>query len=173
VVFKLSGALLTVLACGWVGLIVAKNYRNRPWELRYLGSALQMLETEIVYASTPLPEALKKIAERVEFPVAFLFEVASTTLKTGEGGTADEAWITAVNKFMQVSSLIKIDLDILISFGHSLGASDKSEQVKILQLTREQLKHQEISAEAERMKNEQIWRLFGFLIGLVIVFLVF
>ena len=162
-----------MLACGWVGLTVAKNYHSRPWELRFLCSALQMLETEIVYASTPLPDALKKIAGRIQNPVTLLFETASNTLKTGEGCSAGEAWTAALKKYTQVTSLIKADLDILYSFGHGLGASDKNEQVKILQLTREQLKNQEISAETERIKNEQIWRMLGFLIGLVIVFIVF
>jgi hypothetical protein len=50
-VIKLVGAALVVASGTLGGMAVAGRYRRRPRELKSLGAALQMLETEIAYGA--------------------------------------------------------------------------------------------------------------------------
>jgi len=59
---KIAGCLLIISAGSFAGISLARNYARRPGELRNMITALQMLETEISYTATPLPEALTRMA---------------------------------------------------------------------------------------------------------------
>lgn len=167
--FKLIGALLLLSACGYSGWHVSRSYARRPVELRQFISALQMLETEITYAATPLPDALTGIAERVDTRVASFFEYAAKELKTARGTSAREAWSTALQKYRTGSTMDRGDLSILNSLGNNLGLSDRDNQAKHLRLTLEQLKMAQIRAEDTAAKNVKLWNYVGLLGGLIIV----
>ncbi len=167
--FKLMGALMLVSACGYAGWHVSGNYARRPVELRQFIAALQMLETEVTYAATPLPDALAGIAERVDPGVSLFFDHAAKELKTARGTSAREAWSTALQSYRAVSTLDRGDLSILNSLGHNLGLSDRENQVKHLRLTLEQLKMAQARAEETAAKNVKLWNYVGLLGGLIIV----
>ncbi|GAW94158.1 stage III sporulation protein SpoIIIAB [Calderihabitans maritimus] len=166
---KLLGAGLTVVACGLMGITVSRNYTLRPMQLRALQSALQMLETEMVFTATPLPEALERIGRHSSLPLSLLFCGASQHLKGNEGYTAAEAWEKALDSFAEYTALTTEDQEILRRFGQGLGNSSTEEQVKNLALAREQLKQQEAKAENVRQRQEKLWRNLGFVVGLVLV----
>ncbi|MBO8137305.1 MAG: stage III sporulation protein AB [Desulfotomaculum sp.] len=166
---KLIGAALILCACACTGFSVARDYRRRPVELRLLQSALQMLETEISYGATPLPDALEQVGKRCESTVSSLFMITSQNLLKGEGITAGEAWEEALKKFHRKSSLKTSDLEVLRVLGSSLGISDREDQVKHLRLAREQLKIEAAKAEEEAAKNVKLYNYLGFLGGLTII----
>lgn len=170
---KLFGALMIVGACSICGLLIAIKYKQRPLELRNLRSMLNLLETEIVYGSTPLPLALERIAKHANNNIAPLFEKTRDYLLTENGITADEAWQRALDDAMPNSYLIEEDLGILRNFGIGLGCSDKNEQLKNIQLVQELLKQQELKAENSRYQNERLWKTMGFLTGIAIVLLIY
>ena len=167
--FKLIGAIILLAASGYTGWSIARRYARRPVELRQFITALQMLETEIIYAATPLPDALAGIAERVETGVASFFNYAAQELKTARGTSAREAWRAALGTYQTFSSLDRGDLGILNSLGQNLGISDRDDQVKHLRLTLEQLKMAQFQAEETAAKNVKLWNYAGFLGGLIIV----
>ncbi len=156
-------------ACGYAGLTVAAKYRRRPMELRYLRSALQMLETEISYGATPLPEAMDRVGQRCEAGIAALFSLTRDKLLAGEGVTAREAWDEALAHFYKNSALNRADLAVLKALGSGIGISDRLDQVKHLRLAQEQLKIEEAKAEVEAEKNVKLYNYLGFLGGLTIV----
>ncbi len=166
---KLIGALLIVGACGYTGFAVAKKYRLRPKELRFLRSALQMLETEIAYGATPLPDAFELVAARCDKSVAALFALTKELLVGGDGITAGEAWNEALNRFQRKSALNSGDAAILRSLGVNLGISDREDQIKHLHLAQEQLRTEAAKAEDEAAKNVKLYNYLGFLGGLTIV----
>lgn len=167
--FKVLGAILVISACTLLGFEVANKYKLRPLQLRALRSMLNLLEAEIVYASTPLPLALEKVARHASAPLNSLFLKAREELLAGDGLTAGEAWLKAVDSMQGTMHLDEEDLNILREFGAGLGGSDKEEQIKNLQLTKELLKQQEWKADERRNKNERMWRTMGFLTGMAIV----
>lgn len=166
---KFLGAAAVVLSCTLIGLTIAGSYSRRPGEIRSLLNALQMLETEISYGATPLPEALAYVAERCDIRVALLFSRTAEELMTMRGITAREAWEMALNMYYPRSALTKTDRAILLELGNSLGVSDREDQVKHLILTKEQLKLEQAKAEEDSLKNTKVYNYLGFLGGLTIV----
>lgn len=170
---KVLGAALVVVASGMIGLTISREYQQRPGQLRDLQAALQLLDTEIGYASTPLPDAVVKVGKCVGPPVAGLFSEVAQLLRTRKGYTATEAWQEALKKLQLNSALRPADLEILFTFGHTLGGTDKEEQRKSIQLAYQQLKQQQGQAEEERARNETLWRYAGFLVGMLLVILIY
>ncbi|MBM7855480.1 stage III sporulation protein AB [Desulfohalotomaculum tongense] len=166
---KLFGAVMVLCACGYAGFSMARNYQQRPKELRCLQSALQMLETEISYGATPLPDALEQVARRSESSVAGLFALTREQLLNGEGITAREAWDEALKQFYRSSAIKAGDAAVLKALGAGLGISDREDQVKHLRLAREQLKIETAKAEEEAVRNVKLYNYLGFLGGLTIV----
>lgn len=166
---KFLGAAMVVAASGLSGLAVAGSYARRPKELRALRSALQMLETEIMYGATRLPEALNTVASRCDQLVRPLFKQTEVELSAMSGVSAAEAWEKALTIYYPASTLKPQDHSILIHLGRSLGRSDCADQVKHLRLTMEQVTQEAANAEEEASRNVKMWSYLGFLSGLVFV----
>ncbi len=156
---KMIGGATVVISCSIIGFIIADNFKYRPKTLRDLQVALSMLETEINYGHSTLPEALRSISRKCE--------------KDVDGFTACEAWEKALNKFYSNSYITKNDYEILIAFGKYLGFTDKKDQIKNIKLTVDNLKQQEILALEEKQKNEKLWKYLGILSGLMIFLLLY
>lgn len=168
---KLMGSLVIILGCGLLGMLVARNYSLRPADLRSLQTALQMLETEINYAATPLAEALRSLAARCEKRVQPLFEYVLAELRDTPGCTAYEAWERALKRFYPQTALLKSDLVILSNLGKVLGTSDRQDQTRHLRLAIEQTGAEIARAQNEAARHVKLWNYLGFLGGLVIVLL--
>lgn len=168
---KLFGVVIVVLGCGMLGLIIAGNFAQRPQLLRQLQSGLQMLETEIIFASTPLPLALFKVGKRMDKPLQQLFLDTSSQLASNQGLTAGEAWNLCLEKHNRNLALDDAELSVLKSFGWCLGQSDKEEQIKNLRLTIEQLRQEEGKAEKNREKNQKLYTYLGFCFGITLAIL--
>lgn len=166
---KIIGAVLLVSACGIAGWTVSSSYARRPAELRSFISALQMLETEIIYAATPLPDALAGIAERIDTKVAPFFRQAAAGLQPERGFSAREAWNNALEQYCSRSTLERGDMQVLRNLGNNLGISDRNDQAKHLKLALEQLKMAQARAEEAAVKNVKLWNYMGLLGGLMLV----
>lgn len=170
---KILGALFLILGCGLIGLVIARNLSLRPLQIRYVENGLNILETEILYGLTPLPEALKNVGRQVSYPVNELYLRSSSYLKNGDGLTAGEAWDLSLAELEKESALLPEDIDILSNFGRSLGGSDCEEQRKNLKLAKEHLKNIEYKAEKIKEKNQKIYKYLGFSFGTVIALILF
>lgn len=165
---KILGSLFLIVGFGAIGLVIARNLSLRPLELRQVQNGLKMLETEILYGLTPLPEALLRVSAQINYPIDKLFFQSSESLKNGEGLTASEAWEISLEELEKESSLLKEDIDILISFGKGLGGSDRDEQTKHLKLVQDHLKNAEFKAEKLKEANQKIYKYLGFSFGAII-----
>jgi len=173
VLLKVTGAGLIILSSGFLGLILSHIYQARPAQLKALISGLKLLETEIVYASTPLPQALGRIGERLEGIVKLLFLETATLLREEPGLPAAEAWEEGLKKLKEQGALHWQDLEILKALGQGLGVSGREDQVKNLELAREHLKRQLALAEEVAQRQGKMWRTLGFLLGVTLVLLMY
>lgn len=165
---KFVGCIIVVLACSGLGYMLGLRYKMRVMELRSIRMSLQMLETEIVYANTPLPEAFKIVYSKTNAPVNVIFKYMGCSLSKKKHNTVGEAFIAALQDAKESLNINKEDADILISFGNSLGLSDIDGQVKNFNMAIKQLESQEQKAEESRHKNERMFKNLGVLAGLAI-----
>lgn len=61
---RMIGAALVVVSCTGIGFRIARDFRRRPQQLRVLSQAIRLLESEIEYTVTPLPQALMRVGRR-------------------------------------------------------------------------------------------------------------
>ncbi|MWC28357.1 stage III sporulation protein SpoIIIAB [Paenibacillus sp. MMS18-CY102] len=168
---KLIGAALILFAGTLIGFLQAARFADRPKQIRQLASALQRLETEIVYGRTPLPEALMRISANVEQPSARLMEAVIAQLQQGDGKTFNECWESAIRSQWPSTAMRAAEMAVVIRLGSMLGISDKDDQLKHLRLAAVQLKAEEDAARDEQAKYEKMSRSLGVLLAILVVIL--
>lgn len=170
---KLMGAMIILFSATMIGWQFSKSYANRPPQLRALLLALQMLETEIVYGSTPLHRAFVKIGARIPPVVGRMFQTAAEQLVTHPGQATHICWQTALEKHWLNTALGKPEKDVLSGLGYILGSSDREDQQKHLRLAVAHLRALEEEARVEQSKYEKMYKTLGVLCGLLLVILMF
>lgn len=168
---KFIGLAFIVFSSSGLGYILGSRFNMRVRELRLLRAAIQMLETEVVYSNTPLPDAFESIYKRCSSPINELFRTISSNLTKRTFDSVGEAFSKAVEDLKRNLSLSHEDIEILKSFGHSIGNSDIGGQVKSYKMILKQLEIQESKAEEQRSKNEKMYKSLGTLSGLAIAIL--
>jgi len=168
---KLLGALIIIISSTTIGFIVAGQYLLRPKQLRELQTALQMLETEISYGVTPLPDAFAKLATSLSAPISTIFQVAQEELDSGV--IAEEAWQRAVADTYNQTALISEDIEVLLDFGYNLGQTSIDDQVKYMNLAQHKLDSLYQKASTEKEEKVKLWRYLGVLVGMFLAILIF
>lgn len=163
------GAALVLGASYAVGAQLARNLVQRPLLLRDLQGALSLLETEIEYGRTPLPEALCRAAG--PGPAGDLLRRTAACLAEGGGLTPGEALQAALVQVSPRLCLGPTDLDPLHTLAAALGASGRHDQIRHLRLCRERLAAQESRALSERERWERPVRYLAILAGAAVVLL--
>ncbi|HEY8418079.1 MAG TPA: hypothetical protein VIK93_08610 [Limnochordales bacterium] len=166
------GAALVLAAAGLLGAVVARTYQERPQVLRALQAALTMLATEITYAATPLPEALRRVARHTPAAVASFFEEVSRALEHNPGAPVGEVWRRAVAA-RRGWCLTAEDEAVLLDLGGYLGRSAAADQERHLRLALAQLSRLQGEAEAQRDAHVRLWRYLGLCAGGCLVLLLY
>jgi len=171
--YKLFGASVIIAAFTYGGFQFAKSYSERPQQLRGFQQALKMLETEIFYGAVPLHIAMKNIGERQKGVIKRFFIAVSNNLIELDGASAYECWNKALDDHYKLMYLKAQDKAILIQFGHTLGVSDKEDQIKHLHMAIQNLAAEEMLARDEQKINEKLSKNMGVLLGILLVILIY
>ncbi|MGI6685061.1 MAG: stage III sporulation protein AB [Bacillota bacterium] len=168
---KFIGALLVIISFGMIGTVLGRNMTKHADELRQLQFGLSALETEIMYALTPLPQALMIVSKQTRGVVGRFFAEVSYELNNRQGQTAGEAWSKALEKISPYLMLTEGELCSLEQFGQGLGSSDREDQLKRLTSIKMQLAAREKTVETEKGQFQKIWQTLGWASGLVVTLL--
>ncbi|HWJ03206.1 MAG TPA: stage III sporulation protein AB, partial [Verrucomicrobiae bacterium] len=157
-------ALLLIIACsGAFGLIMARRYSLRPKQLREFHQAIEALETEISYGSTPLPQALNAAATGLDYGLdSFLKSIGEQILS---GHQASTAWQKSCRDAENMLCLTTDDWKIITQVGIGLGTTDRQEEKKKLRLACIRLQAAEEKAALQSGKLAKMWSYMGFLAG--------
>ena len=167
----LAAAAVLCAASGW-GWLVARQLARRPLELGAIAAALEALRTEIAYARTPLPQALRRAAAGSQDPAGGLMREVAAGLDAGTGRSTADAWADALAAADARSAWTAADVAALARLGHALGRSDASEQTRHIALCVEQLRRLEDEARATAERQARMWRYLGVLLGAALVLMV-
>lgn len=167
--FKITGSIIVLLSCSFIGVVLSRDCIRRPAQLRELQGILQMFENQISYLCDVIAEAFEKISRVGGTQTCIFFTRTVEILKEEKTISAAEAWERAVAQCIRRTALNREDQEILSSFGRLLGSTDIDGQIGNIRLTIGQLKLQEEKAEESREKNESMYRSLGILGGLAVV----
>src|SRR5690625_2632849 len=108
---KLIGAILIIICSTCSGFYFAGRLEARTRQLRELQMALQMLETEICYGSTPLELAFQKVGHSSSGSIGLLFDRCTHYLQHLDGATTFECWQNALDEITPKLALKKVELE--------------------------------------------------------------
>lgn len=172
-VIRLIISVMIIISCTFVGFNLANRYNKRFINIIKLQNCIQLLETEIVYSSTPLPEALENVYKKCDKSVSFIFKELKDLLITNKQLNVSEAFICQVENLSKKLYLDFQDIEVLMTLGRVLGTSDREDQQKHFRLVLSQLKNRQRDAEEKKQINEKLFKNLGVLTGLAIVILLF
>ena len=154
-----------------VGFSIARNYAERPRQLHSLLTGVQILLTEIVYAATPLSEALRNLSRSTDSTIGAFFAQVAQAIDDLQ--PARIAWAEGLDELQSASALLAPDIEALRALGDVIGTSDREDQQRHLLLAARRIEALHQTAVNEAAKNERLWRYLGVLAGIVFVIIIF
>ena len=101
-VLKLTGSLLVTCSCGALGLWKAGQWKDHLGMLEQLRKMIVLLRSEILYAHTPLGEALGHVGRKSEGVLAGLFGAVEERTMQQQG---ELFWLNVYRPFILHCSL--------------------------------------------------------------------
>ena len=129
---KWIGTILIVLCCGGFGFRMVAVHRQKVNELRQLLSALDLLQSELRYRLSPLPDLCYLVSNSVSGGVGKLFRRLYEEL---EKQIAPDAGC-CMNAALSDSNLSAITARLLKDLGRTLGRFDLDGQVQGIESVR-------------------------------------
>lgn len=166
---KILGCLLIILSSTLMGFYYGKKYSSRFKNLIYMEQCIKILETEIVYGATPLPEALNNVYKKGNKTVSFIFEDIRINLLENKTGDVFYSFSRMVIPLKDKLNFKEEDIETFLSLGRVLGSSDRQDQEKNFKLISNQIMVLQNEAKIEKDKNEKMFKNLGILTGLAIV----
>ena len=170
---KVASSIAIVVCCTLLGMHMAFRYKQRIYNIRVLQSILANLETEIVYYSTFLSQAIRNSIKALDGDWKTFFAEVADILENKKEYSLTETWAKSLNKIQKSPYIGKVELDIMYRFGLQLGSSDKLNQQKYFKIVQQQLKTEEENARQLHLRYGKMYRSLGLLLGLGIAIILF
>lgn len=167
---KLLGVCFVLLSAGSVGFQLAGELKRRCMLLRALLDALHVLQGEILYNATPLPQAFALMAASSKGAPAELFSGMAKEMDKRKWLTplaALEGKLKEIPEFADNAEAC----DVLRVLMTGLGKYDQDSQQLSLKQAREGLEQSLAKAEQERSVRSKTFEVLGICAGLSLVIL--
>ena len=171
--FKLILACVLFSICSYVGFEYGEAFNKRMSQLREVLKSLLILQNDVLYAATPLPEALDNFSYKVDEPINSFIKGMREKLVSGNAESVYEAAEAEYSVLEKDFSLDSSDIKILSDFFKSLGESGAFGQERIFSLAIEGIKINLSESEEAAKKNVKLYRYLGVCIGAMLTIFVF
>ena len=166
----LTGAVLTLTAGTLLGVRAAAGLRQRVRTLTAWEAALHVMETELSFRLSALPDLLERGAGAVREPVAGVLRRCRNALYRGEERPFALLWQA------ELAALPHLDAEerqVLEELGGILGRCAAAEQVQALQGARARLETCRQRARGELERQGRVRCVLGASLGLLLVLILF
>ena len=147
-----------------IGIMLSNRYKNRTKELYEIKKALNYFRTKIEYTYEPLKDIFLDISKNLNYNIGNIFKVAAIKM---EEASVQDAWQNSIE--ISENSFNKNDIQIIKSFGETLGQTDIQGQLNKTNLTLELIEKQIEDARYEQAKNEKLYKTLGIITGMGLV----
>ncbi|MFA9397665.1 MAG: stage III sporulation protein SpoIIIAB [Clostridiaceae bacterium] len=171
-IFKILGGILIILTSSYFGFSYSNRYKKRNSQLLGLESAITILQNEILYTHTALPEALVKVSLNSITPINELFNYISEDLYSNSCESVYASFKSGFNKIQDNLFLKEEDKNIILNLSKSLGDSDLEGERKIFNICTKYIERQIVKSEELMKKNVKMYRYLGFALGSALVILI-
>lgn len=168
---KFISSLGIFLTSTIIGHLYGQKFTSRYENLIYMNQCIKILETEIVYGSTPLPDALSNVYRKGKQKVSFIFKEIKEDLLINKPSDLSSSFLSVEDKMYRDLSFNKADVEMFLSLGRVLGTSDRLDQQKNIALVLNQMDGLISEARLEKTKNEKLYKSLGIITGIGIIIL--
>lgn len=168
---KFISSLGIFLTSTIIGHFYGQKFSSRLENLIYMKQCIKILETEIVYGATPLPDALSNVSRKGKSKVSYIFEEIKKDLLLNKPSYLSSSFSIVEDKMYSNLSFKKEDVETFLSLGRVLGTSDRLDQQKNFALILNQMDGLISEAKEERAKNEKLYKSLGIITGIGIIIL--
>lgn len=152
--YKWLGAVMVFVACGGFGFSIAGQYRAEIRILRQIVQMLDMMECELSYHLTPLPELCRRTADTLGGPVHSVLMQLGRELEAQVSPDVMSCMRCALARSKRLPNSA---VQLFLSLGRSLGRYDLAGQLKGLSWVREECK-----MELEKRNRDRDQRIRGY-----------
>ncbi len=153
--YKWIGAILVLAGCGGFGLSIGISYHRRENLLKNLIKAVSLMENEIQYRLTPLPDLMEMAGEESGGILANIFHSFAQELQAQSSSDPGGCMGNTLSRFFIQEFRIKQQLREL---GRCLGKYDLPGQLRGLEAVKQQcddLLEQQILQRKEKLRCYQ------------------
>lgn len=166
--WKWIGAVLIVVSCGGFGMILAWSQRREEWALRELLRALDLMECELQYRLTPLPDLCRQASGACRGSVGKLLSRLAREL---EQQIAPDVASCMDAALMTVPDLPGVTAGQLRHLGRTLGRFDLHGQIQGLEAARESCRRALAGFSDNAPARHRSYRTLGFCAGAALAIL--
>ena len=166
-VLKMVILVVIFMICTSIGILKAKMYQKRVFELKMMYNSLEVVKSKIQFTYEPIKDIFTEVSDIIykNEPNIFL-----GTINLMKEKSLLDAWNQAVENEVKINNE---DKSIIKMFGNLLGKTDKSGQINEINVTNKLLETQIEKAENENKKNYKLYKTLGSVVGIGICILLF
>ncbi len=164
---RLIGAILVAGGTAAVGAAAVQGLKARARLLSALIGALDIMQSELYFKLTPLPELTERLAREADAPIRPFFKKLSAGMESlGEHSFASlwEHALQACGQFWR-----QAEKTLLSELGGVLGRYDTEGQTRIIAYIRARLEGLLTQAEADCRQQGRVYGALGVVCGLAMV----
>ncbi|WP_244835350.1 stage III sporulation protein SpoIIIAB [Clostridium sp. BJN0001] len=171
--FKIMLLLIIFCISSYIGITYADSFKLRTSQLKVLLKAVLILENDVIYGNTPIPESLNNLIIKIENPFSDFLKDVSYKLTNTDVTSVYDAFSSEFDKYKDKLYLKPYDVKILKDFLKSLGTSLTQGQEKVFNLAIHNIKININESEEIEKKNSKLYRYLGVLLGAIVcIFLI-
>ena len=165
--FKIIISVAIIAITTYIGMLKAKKLRSREYILREMITFLGLVENEIKYMMSILPNAYESSRQKLNTPLKdAIGNIVVDMLKFESGVCVDQS---IVDHISNIQELTDYDKNVFISTLKNLGRSDLDAQMNIIENGIHIIDNQINEANESKNKNSKLYRTVGVITGLMIV----
>lgn len=165
---KIVSIALIFLLCTLIGFLYSEKFKMRYYQLKAIYKTITILQNEVVFSNTPLPEAFQEVSRKCRKPLNVVLLNASKNLYKGIDIDVYSCFKRIYEENIDEFFLLKEDVSILEDFLKILGESGVYGQEKIFNLCLENLRINMNEAFEECKKNTKLYKYLGVCVGAMI-----
>lgn len=167
--FKGIGSVMILTGCFGLGLLCRERLRGRIRALQLLMDVLELLESEIRYGRSVLPECCRRVGEQIGGSLGEAFVEVAGQMRENAGESFLEILKKTVGAALEELPLKSEDKELFFQFASPGGFADGKMQQRALEQSRERLGKTKEKLEQENAEKGRIAVGLGAMSGLLLI----
>lgn len=168
---KAIGIIILIVSCSLLGIYKSLQFSERLEHLIHLKWSLLMIQGDIRYQASPLPETLERLARKMEKTYEKIFLNIAERMQQKKGERFQDIWKEIWKEEGKTLSFQREDVDLLISFGENFSYLDKKMQMDAFEYVLQQLEEQIQDAKQKKQEGQKLYRTLGVMGGFFLAIL--